>query len=52
VQDHDREVLTLLAEHLAPFLLEDLSGTVVRVDHVVAELELDVLQRPLLKVLQ
>jgi hypothetical protein len=41
VQDLDGEVLALLTEHLADFLLEDLAGPVVRIDDVVAALELD-----------
>jgi hypothetical protein len=43
VQDLDRQVLALLAEDLLLLLLEDLAGTMVWVDDVVAELELDVL---------
>ena len=43
VEDLDREVLALLAEHLLLLLLEDLARAVVRVDDVVADLELDVL---------
>ena len=43
VEDLDREVLALLAEDLLRFLLEDLAGPVMRVDDVVADLELDVL---------
>jgi len=42
VQDLDREVLALLAEHLLEFLLEDLPRAVMGVDDVVADLELDV----------
>jgi len=53
VQDLDGEVLALLAaQHLAPLLLEDLACTVMRVDDVVTELELDVLDRADLQVLQ
>jgi hypothetical protein len=43
VEDLDREVLALLAEYLPALLLEDLAGPVVRVDDVVTDLELDVL---------
>ena len=43
VEDLDREVLALLAEDLLLLLLEDLAGAVVRIDDVVADLELDVL---------
>jgi hypothetical protein len=43
VKDLDREVLAPLAEHLHLLLLHDLPRTVVGVDDVVAELELDVL---------
>jgi hypothetical protein len=43
VQDLDGEVLALLAEHLAQFLLEDLASAVMGVHDVVAALELDVL---------
>jgi hypothetical protein len=42
VQDLDGEVLALLTEHLLDFLLEDLPRPVVRVDDVVADLEVDV----------
>jgi hypothetical protein len=52
VQDLDGEVLTLLTEHLLALLLQDLAGAVVRVDDVVAELELDVLDLPLLECLE
>jgi hypothetical protein len=45
VQDLDREVLALLTEHLAPFLLQDLTGPVMWIHDVVAKLELDVLER-------
>jgi hypothetical protein len=45
VQDLDGEVLALLTEHLAALLLEDLTGPMMRVDNVVTELELDVLDR-------
>jgi hypothetical protein len=41
VEDLDREVLAALAEDLARFLLEDLAGPVVRIDDVVADVELD-----------
>jgi hypothetical protein len=50
VEDLDGEVLALLTEHLPHFLLEDLAGPVVRVHHVVAALELDVLRRDKLEV--
>jgi hypothetical protein len=40
VQDLDGEVLALLTEHLLQFLLEDLARPVMRVDDVVADLEL------------
>jgi hypothetical protein len=42
VQDLDGEVLALLTEHLLDFLLEDLPGPVMRIDDVVADLEIDV----------
>jgi hypothetical protein len=41
VQDLDREVLALLAEQLLLLFLEDLARSVVRVDDLVADLELD-----------
>jgi hypothetical protein len=41
VQDLDGEVLPLLAEDLLLLLLEDLAGSVMRVNDVVADLELD-----------
>jgi hypothetical protein len=41
VEDLDRQVLTLLTEDLASLLLEDLARAVVRVDDVVADVELD-----------
>jgi hypothetical protein len=44
VEDLDGEVLLLLTEDLLGFLLEDLAGPVVRVDDVVADLELDQLR--------
>jgi hypothetical protein len=43
VKDLDRQVLALLPEDLLLFLLEDLACTVVRVDDVVADLEVDAL---------
>jgi ABC-type cobalamin transport system permease subunit len=43
VEDLDREVLAHLAEDRLLLLLDDLAGAVVRIDDVVAELELDVL---------
>jgi hypothetical protein len=43
VEDLDGEVLAPFAEHLHLLLLQHLAGAVVRVDDVVAELELDVL---------
>jgi hypothetical protein len=52
VQDLDGEVLALLTEHLAALLLEDLARPVVGVDHVVAALELDVLDDRGLEVLE
>jgi hypothetical protein len=52
VQDLDGEVLALLTEHLAPLLLEDLTGPVVRIHDVVTELELDVLDRAVGEILQ
>jgi hypothetical protein len=51
VEDLDGEVLTLLAEDLLGLLLEDLPGPVMRVHHVVADLELDVLDLGDLEVL-
>jgi hypothetical protein len=42
VQDLDGEVLALLTEHLLDFLLEDLPGPVMRIDDIVADLEIDV----------
>ena len=38
VVDLDRQVLPLLAEHLALLLLDDRTGPVVRVHHLVADL--------------
>jgi hypothetical protein len=43
MKDLDGEVLTLLTEHHALFLLEDLAGTVMGVHDAVTKLELDVL---------
>jgi hypothetical protein len=43
VEDLDRQVLALLSEDLLLLLLEDLAGTVVRIDDVVADLEVDAL---------
>jgi len=43
VQDLDGEVLTLLTKDLLVLLLEYLAGPVVRVDDVVADREIDVL---------
>jgi hypothetical protein len=43
VEDLDREVLPHLAEDLLVFLLDDLSGSMVRIDDVVADLEIDAL---------
>jgi hypothetical protein len=51
VEDLDGEVLALLTEDLLGLLLEDLAGPVVRVHHVVADLELDVLDLDDLEVL-
>jgi hypothetical protein len=45
VQDLDGEVLALLTEHLAPLLLEDLTGPMMWIHDVVTKLELDVLER-------
>jgi hypothetical protein len=42
VEDLDRQVLAVLAEDLARVLLEDLARTVVGIDDVVADVELDV----------
>jgi hypothetical protein len=44
MEDLDREVLALLPEHLADFLLEDLACPVMRIDDVVAAFERDVLE--------
>jgi hypothetical protein len=44
VEDLDREVLPHLAEDLLLLLLDDLAGTVMRVDDVVADLERDALR--------
>jgi hypothetical protein len=41
MKDLDREVLALLAEDVLLFLLDDLPRTVVRIDHVVTDGELD-----------
>ena len=43
MKDLDRQVLALLPEDLLLFLLEDLSRTVVRVNDVVTDLEIDAL---------
>jgi hypothetical protein len=43
VEDLDREVLAAFAEDLHLLLLDDLAGTVMGVDDVVAELEVDAL---------
>jgi len=43
VKDLDRQVLAPLAEDVLLLLLEDLASPVVRIDDVVADLELDVL---------
>src|SRR5205807_6268390 len=37
VQDLDRQVLALLTEHVAPFLLHDRACPVVRIHHLVAD---------------
>jgi hypothetical protein len=50
VKDLDREVLALLAEDLLDLLIQHLARAVVRVDDVVAELELDELGRGTLDV--
>jgi hypothetical protein len=52
MKDLDREVLALLPEHLPNFLLEDLARSVMRIDDVVAALELDVLDDRGLEVLE
>jgi hypothetical protein len=52
VEDLDGEVLLLLTEHLLLLLLEDLTGAVMGVHDVVAELELDVLDFALLEGLE
>jgi hypothetical protein len=44
VEDLDGEVLALLTEDLLVLLLDDLTRAVVRIDDVVAELEVDVLR--------
>jgi hypothetical protein len=44
VEDLDREVLTLLAEHDPLLLLQDLARAVMGIDDAVAQLELDVLE--------
>src|SRR4051794_12599697 len=41
MEDLDREVLALVAEHFLDFLLDDLARPVMGVDHVVADLVLD-----------
>jgi hypothetical protein len=43
VEDLDRQVLAGLPEDLLLLLLEDLAGAVVRIDDVVADLEVDAL---------
>jgi hypothetical protein len=52
VEDLDGEVLALLAEDLLLFLAEDLAGPVMRIDDVVADLELDRLDLTDLEALQ
>jgi hypothetical protein len=52
VEDLDGEVLALLAEDLLLLLPEDLAGPVMRVDDVVADLELDRLDLTDLEALQ
>ena len=42
VKDLDREVLAYLAEDVLLFLLDHLARPMMRVDHVVADLEIDV----------
>jgi hypothetical protein len=44
MKDLDGEVLAHLAEDLLLLLLDDLTGTMVRVDDVVADLEVDALR--------
>jgi hypothetical protein len=43
VEDLDREVLAYLAEDVLLLLLDHLAGPVMGVDHVIADLEVDVL---------
>jgi hypothetical protein len=52
VKNLDGEVLPLLTEHLLALLLQDLAGAMMRVDDVVPELELDVLDLALLERLE
>jgi len=52
VEDLDRQVLALLAEHLLDLLLEDPAGPVMRIDNGVADLEVDALDLTGLKALQ
>jgi hypothetical protein len=46
VKNLDRQVLALLAEDVLLFLLDDLTRAVVRIDDVVADLEIDALDLP------
>jgi hypothetical protein len=43
MEDLDRQILAPLAEDLLLLLLDHLAGAVMRIDDVVADLELDVL---------
>ena len=45
MQDLDREVLALLAKDVLELLADDLACSVMRVDDVVANLELDMRER-------
>jgi hypothetical protein len=42
VEDLDRQILTALAEDLLLLLLDHLAGPVMGIDHMVADLEVDV----------
>jgi hypothetical protein len=46
MEDLDREVLPSLPEHLLHLLLDDLSGPVMGIDHLVADLILDLRSFP------
>jgi hypothetical protein len=43
VEDLDRQILAALAEDLLLLLLDHLAGPVMGIDHMVADLEVDVL---------